>query len=417
MLISLKGADIPDIKLVVQFGIPQSLSVLSQRFGRAGRSPSIHAQAILLAEKSMFKRKKKNKPGGKDNGDLKTAVNQAVMEFSEEESEDGSEVQVGDGKDWVKKVDEHLRLFITTPDCMTAVIDNYFDNPPLPNTPNPHRCTYCANCLTLYRPPIISDTAINISSSQELVIDESENMPTATEVTEPLVERPTTPLANRCTSPTPLSSVHSTLSKSANANGKRPMVSAESMVPNTRSGPSIRRDDHLKDIRTALEQWRFEKHRDCYTPSSYTSTVLLPDPIIKKITSNAQIKTIDDLKTLKPSWVFAERHGQEVLDLLKKLDQHNHEHKEKKALEKREAKKKETAARQETTKRQKQIIAATQTRMAIPQQQFLSPILCRSALQTLTTTIVNTVTPPGANVSYFFFLSSNISSTDFLSRT
>ena len=41
VLISLKGADIPDIELVVQFGIPQSLSVLSQRFGRAGRSPSI----------------------------------------------------------------------------------------------------------------------------------------------------------------------------------------------------------------------------------------------------------------------------------------------------------------------------------------------------------------------------------------
>ena len=65
-LISLKGADIPDIELVVQFGIPQSLSVLNQRFGRAGRSPSIHAHAILLAEKSVFKRKKKKKPGGRD---------------------------------------------------------------------------------------------------------------------------------------------------------------------------------------------------------------------------------------------------------------------------------------------------------------------------------------------------------------
>ena len=42
-------------------------------------------------------------------------------------------------------------------------------------------------------------------------------------------------------------------------------------------------DDHLKDVRAALEQWRFNKHKDCYTPSSYTSTVLLPDPIIKKM--------------------------------------------------------------------------------------------------------------------------------------
>lgn len=365
----LKGADIPDIELVVQFGIPQSLSVLSQRFGRAGRSPFIHARAILLAEKSMFKRKKKKKPGGRDT----TAVNQ-VTEVSEGD-ESGEESELGDGKDWAKKVDEKLRLFVTTSDCMTAVMDDHFDNPPLPNTTKPRRCTHCANCLTLYPPTSISDAP-------------NENM---LAVTEP--QRPTTPLADH----SPVSSVHSTPSKSANANGKRPMVSAKSTEPNLKTR-SIRRDEHLKDVRTALEQWRFEKHRDCYTPSSYTSSVLLPDPIIKKITSNARIKTIDDLKTLKPSWVFAERHGQEVLDLLERLDQCDREQREKKAREKREEKKKETAARQETAKRQKQIDSA-QRRMTIPQQPFLSPIPHRSALQTLTATIVNTPTTPTVNVS------------------
>ena len=225
----LKGADIPDIELVVQFGIPQSLSVLNQRFGRAGRSPSIHAQAILLAEKSMFKRKKRKKPGGKD----KTAVNQ-VTEVSEgDESEEESEL--GDGKDWAKKVDEKLRLFVTTSDCMTAVTDDHFDNPPLPNTTHPRHCTNCANCLTLYPNPSISDAAM---------------LPVT--VTE-LLQRPTTPLVDH----SPVSSVHSTPSKSANGNGKRPMVSAKSTESNskTRSGPLIRRDEHLKDVRTALEQW------------------------------------------------------------------------------------------------------------------------------------------------------------------
>ena len=321
----------------------------------------------------MFKRKKKKKPGGKD----KTAVNQ-VTEVSEgDESEEESEL--GDGKDWAKKVDEKLRLFITTSDCMTAVTDDHFDNPPLPNTIHPRRCTNCANCLTLYPQPSISDAA----------------MPAVT-VTE--LQRPTTPLVNH----SPVSSVHSTPSKSANRNGKRPMVSAKSSEPNlkTRAGPSIRRDEHLKDVRTALEQWRFEKHRDCYTPSSYTSSVLLPDPIIKKITSNARIKTIDDLKTLKPSWVFAERHGQEVLDLLERLDLHGREQREKKALEKREEKKKETAARQENTKRQKQIDTA-QKRMTVSQQPFFSPIPHRPALQTLTSTIVNT--PNVSNLYLMFY--------------
>ena len=213
-----------------------------------------------------------------------------------------------------------VRLYVTTTGCMTAVSDDHFDNPPLPNISNPRRCTHCANCLTLYLPTIISDAATN------------NNMPT---VTEP--QRPTTPVTPPVDH-SPLSSVHSTPSKSANANGKRPMVSTEPNLK-TQSGPSIRRDTHLKDVRTALEEWRFEKHRDCYTPSSYTSTVLLPDPIIKKITSNARIKTIDDLKTLKPSWIFAERHGQEVLDLLERLDQHEREQREKKALERREEKK------------------------------------------------------------------------------
>ena len=321
----------------------------------------------------MFKRKKKKKPGGKD----KTAVNQ-VTEVSEgDESEEESEL--GDGKDWAKKVDEKLRLFVTTSDCMTAVTDDHFDNPPLPNTTHPRHCTNCANCLTLYPNPSISDAAM---------------LPVT--VTE-LPQRPTTPLVDH----SPVSSVHSTPSKSANGNGKRPMVSAKSTESNskTRSGPLIRRDEHLKDVRTALEQWRFEKHRDCYTSSSYTSSVLLPDPIIKKITSNAQIKTIDDLKTLKSSWVFAERHGQEVLDLLERLDLHDREQREKKALEKRKEKKKETAARQETAKRQKQIDAA-QTRMTAPQQPFSSPIPYRPALQTLTSTVVNTPNVSGLHLMF-----------------
>ncbi|KAF6746517.1 P-loop containing nucleoside triphosphate hydrolase protein, partial [Ephemerocybe angulata] len=63
------GADIPDIVQVIQLGVPTSLSVWVQRAGRAGRSPSIQAQAILLVEKSVFKRKKagaKSKDVGED---------------------------------------------------------------------------------------------------------------------------------------------------------------------------------------------------------------------------------------------------------------------------------------------------------------------------------------------------------------
>ncbi|PBK71764.1 P-loop containing nucleoside triphosphate hydrolase protein, partial [Armillaria solidipes] len=44
------GADIPDIEVTIQFGIPSSLSVFKQHIGHAGRSPDICACAILLVE-------------------------------------------------------------------------------------------------------------------------------------------------------------------------------------------------------------------------------------------------------------------------------------------------------------------------------------------------------------------------------
>ncbi|KIM51773.1 hypothetical protein SCLCIDRAFT_18307 [Scleroderma citrinum Foug A] len=52
------GADIPDIELVIQFGVPSSLEVWTQWAGRAGRSPTLQARAVLLAERSMFQQKR-----------------------------------------------------------------------------------------------------------------------------------------------------------------------------------------------------------------------------------------------------------------------------------------------------------------------------------------------------------------------
>ncbi|KAF8215472.1 P-loop containing nucleoside triphosphate hydrolase protein [Mycena galopus ATCC 62051] len=57
------GADIPDIELVIQFGVPSSLAVWTQRAGRAGRFPGLQARAIMLVEKSMFRQQKPRKGG------------------------------------------------------------------------------------------------------------------------------------------------------------------------------------------------------------------------------------------------------------------------------------------------------------------------------------------------------------------
>ncbi|EJF60637.1 P-loop containing nucleoside triphosphate hydrolase protein, partial [Dichomitus squalens LYAD-421 SS1] len=44
------GCDIPDVAKVVQFKAPNSLSTWLQRAGRAGRSASIQARAVLLIQ-------------------------------------------------------------------------------------------------------------------------------------------------------------------------------------------------------------------------------------------------------------------------------------------------------------------------------------------------------------------------------
>jgi superfamily II DNA helicase RecQ len=154
-----QGADIPDIELVIQFGVPASLSIFNQRAGRAGRSAHVKAQAVLLVEKSMFKRKKKKRPGGKhtmkpDDSSSESDV-ESSLSGSDSEPKEIPETIVAlsdDGKEWGKKVEESLRGYITTSGCRTAFGDKYFDNPPRRHnteqlsTIDAH-CDECDNCL------------------------------------------------------------------------------------------------------------------------------------------------------------------------------------------------------------------------------------------------------------------------------
>ena len=50
-----QGCDIPNIGRVIQFRVPESLSVWIQRAGQAGHSANIKAKAILLYEASALK--------------------------------------------------------------------------------------------------------------------------------------------------------------------------------------------------------------------------------------------------------------------------------------------------------------------------------------------------------------------------
>lgn len=108
----LQGADIPDIKLVIQFGVPSSLSVWMQRTGCAGRSADINAHAVLLVKKSMFQWWKKWKKRGEAEEESELDVDDEEWIESEEEVRGDSEKM-----EWGKKVEPELQKWITTAEC------------------------------------------------------------------------------------------------------------------------------------------------------------------------------------------------------------------------------------------------------------------------------------------------------------
>ena len=107
------------------------------------------------------------------------------------------------------------------------------------------------------------------------------------------------------------SSTHSTPSKSVNENGKRNMT--------TKPTTARRGGEHLQDARTALESWHFKTKRARYTPSSLTAPSLLPDTVLTTLASASHICTIEDIEDAV-TWVYARRHGAEVLAVLAAVD-------------------------------------------------------------------------------------------------
>jgi superfamily II DNA helicase RecQ len=125
--------DIPDIDFVIQFMVALSLSILIQRFGRAGRSGQ-PAVAILLTEPSVFQVKKKNN------------VTRTVAESEnniKEEPIDDNDIELSldtlglDDADiameYRKKTEVGMRDWCLALGCRWYVSDKYFNNPARPN--------------------------------------------------------------------------------------------------------------------------------------------------------------------------------------------------------------------------------------------------------------------------------------------
>jgi superfamily II DNA helicase RecQ len=111
--------DIQDVSRVIQFMVPPSLSVWTQRLGRAGRAgePAI---VILLVEPSVYKLRKSRGVVGPEDPD--------------DEDKDDEDEDVGDGHSdtglvvsanptYQKKVKEEMRKWIEAAECRHVVVD------------------------------------------------------------------------------------------------------------------------------------------------------------------------------------------------------------------------------------------------------------------------------------------------------
>ena len=124
--------DIPNIDLVVQFMVAQSLSILTQRFGRAGRSGQ-PALAILLTEPSVFQVKKKSN-ATRSVADLEDSVKE---EPNDDHAELLSETLGLDDVDAVteyrKKTEVGIQDWCMALGCRVDIADKYFNNSQRPN--------------------------------------------------------------------------------------------------------------------------------------------------------------------------------------------------------------------------------------------------------------------------------------------
>lgn len=129
---------------------------------------------------------------------------------------------------------------------------------------------------------------------------------------------------------------------SSDSDSEPNLPDAEPDAPRSKPHISRRTQQHLQDVRHALRDWRVKTRRHDFPHSTFTATAILPDPVLTTIASNRQLKTSDDLRLSLPTpWAFIDRYGQQVLNLVAKLDANDRAHREAKKVADQAARKQE----------------------------------------------------------------------------
>ena len=100
---------------MVQFSVPKSLDIWLQRGGRAGRDKSVHAEAILMVQPSVFQEVSRKKSDGD-------------MAPEEEKNNPKDDETTTDTPQYQKEIHDGLRMWIEAISCRHDVVDAYYDS-------------------------------------------------------------------------------------------------------------------------------------------------------------------------------------------------------------------------------------------------------------------------------------------------
>ncbi|KLO06459.1 P-loop containing nucleoside triphosphate hydrolase protein, partial [Schizopora paradoxa] len=82
-----------------------------------------------------------------------------------------------------------------------------------------------------------------------------------------------------------------------------------------------RKKEWLTSARDVLKKLRLDIKEREYLYSSLSADAILPDSVLGKLASKARLRTIEDIeKEINPPWLYARKHGEEVLSVLLTLD-------------------------------------------------------------------------------------------------
>jgi superfamily II DNA/RNA helicase len=360
------GTDLPDVDLVVQFGLPKKKSTYDQRKGRAGRAKQ-NARGVLFVEASAFQfmraRAKKPRKGtsaaaaidvdvdednrgvdvdedmrgvdvdedmrGVDDNDDEAAVvvegedvvgegDGAVevegenLDDQEQEVVEVEQVKAKDGKLVPrKKVDPDLRTYLDEEHCRREVTNKFFDGPPLPLDND-----VCCDLCIMRKLPVHERNLDGILA----YLDRIAPLPSAPISSRSIAHLPDSPVRRASPPPT----VAAAPSKASSKTKKTPSKAKKAPSTKKKKAPPrrVRRKQWRKDCRASLERWRRRTFLTLYINSRYGEIGVLSDPQLTELSANRSLCTVEDLEanTILKEWRHCQKHGEEVLKLLSDID-------------------------------------------------------------------------------------------------